>query len=350
MYRYRENTHLSNGNFNFNYNSIRNDTNAGNNKGSIATMNYSQPRNPISSLKNAGRIDIEKRIHLDNLKKHLSNRFEKETAFSFNSAYPNDMRANILNQKQKFTLNPSTKSNNRFNPGDRRPTNPTKDDKLMRIKNGDYHSAQNQRNRLNSKLAANKSGPLYRRKASRRAKKDNASYQYFLSIASQSLAKHKRDINTPYMSQPESIPIDDNQSQHPYEDITKDDDLQQKIINYKDNIETKDIGSIVDHMENLRSQFLSDNSKRPTSNHKGSQKRSSKHTALSDDKYSKYSSLRNEKGLSIKPKESENDKLSNRSNLQKNRNRFVMNNNTKIKNIYNMIPSKPIMASVLRRN
>jgi hypothetical protein len=351
MYKYREHANMSNGNFASRYVSIKDDINIGANKKSVITMNYSQQRNPISSLKNAGRMDIEKRIHLDNLKKHLSNKFEKEIAFSINSAYPMD---NTLSRKQTFSLNSSTKSKNKFNrqfdPGNRRPTGQNKNDKLFRVKNMNYHSAHNQRPKFGSKLASNKSGPLHNRKASRRPKKDKASYQYFLNVASQSLAKHKREIGIPYMSQPESIALDDEQSHHPYEDDTKDEDFQNKLMNYKENIENQNIGSIVNHMENVRSQFVPDDSKRPSSNHKRPQKRQSKLSAMSEDKQYKYTSLRNEKGLSIKQKDSDDDRMSNRSNLHKNRNRFVMNNDMKIKNMYKMVPSKPIMTSVLRRN
>ena len=74
--KYRENPNLAGGN-----NTYYGNRDHGMNKRSAATMNYSQPRNPIASLKNAGKVDIEKRIHLDNLKKHLSNKFEKETSF-----------------------------------------------------------------------------------------------------------------------------------------------------------------------------------------------------------------------------------------------------------------------------
>ena len=66
--RYKENWNRFQEQTQSNYSSIREDTLKGTNKRSVASVGFSNPRNPISSLKWAGRMEIEKRIHLDNLK------------------------------------------------------------------------------------------------------------------------------------------------------------------------------------------------------------------------------------------------------------------------------------------
>lgn len=274
------------------------------------------------------------------------------------TGYPTDMTSQGFSQKAGFSTNLSTRSNRRFNhPSSalqqRRTTNPNRMNNLVRLNKDDYHSAQNQRTKLpsttQSNLISNKSGPLHKpRKFSRRQKRDKASYEYFLSIASQSLSKQKRDSATPYLSQPESInpnnrtEIEDEESNQEFDDQHKDEELQDKMHTYKNNLENQRIGSIVNHMQKNR----------PTSQQKKDSlyRGSSKYSVLNEDKYSKYTSLRQERGLSIKPKSNEDDKSSNRSNLQKQRNKLFMNNDQKIKNIYKMTPSKPILSSVLRKN
>lgn len=67
LQRYRESPNVSNGNYTTNY-GFRQEDKRTLNKRSVASVGYNLQRNPIASLKNAGRIDIEKRIHLDNLK------------------------------------------------------------------------------------------------------------------------------------------------------------------------------------------------------------------------------------------------------------------------------------------
>lgn len=285
------------------------------------------------------------------------------------TGYPTDLASQGFNHKARFSTNLSTRSNRRFNhPSSalhhRRTTNPHRVNKLVRMHKDDYHSAQNQRTNLPStvqnNLLSNKSGPLHKpRKFSRRQKRDKASYEYFLSIASQSLSKQKRDSTTPYLSQPDSInqhnrtEVEDEESNRQFDDPHKDEELEEKMQTYKNNLENQRIGGIVNHMENLRSTYLpNDTKKRPTSQQKKDSlyRGSNKYSVFNEDKYSKYTSLRQERGLSIKPKSNDDDKSSNRSNLQKQRNKLFMNNDQKIKNIYKMTPSKPILSSVLRRN
>lgn len=337
-------------------------------KRSVASVGFYQNRNPISSLNNAGRIDIEKRIHLDNLKKHLSNRFEQELAFSTNLPLAGDLRSQLLNHRTRVSGNSMANPKRRFNhPSsaihNRRAINGNRGNKLTRTNNDDYHSAHNQRQKfpstLATKLNSNKSGPIsHPRKGKSKPKQDKASYEYFLNIASQSLAKKgRRDITTPYMSQPASIAhqenedLQDTHSQQMNGDNMQDPDLEIKMQQYKNNIETQEIGSIVNHMHNEHGQtFSEDGNQQPYGqmNKPIGSKRTSKYSTKNEDKYGKYTSLRQEKGLSTKPMVAD-DERSNRSNLQKNRNKLVMNNGQKIKNIYKMTPSKPIMTSVLRR-
>ena len=121
---------------------------------------------------------------------------------------------------------------------------------------------------------------------------------------------------------------------------------------YKDNINEENIGSIVNHMDNIRSSyFQSEGKKRAMSQQKKENifKRSSKYSMTQEDKMSKYTSLREEKGLSIKPLDQYEERASNRQNLHKQRNRLLMNNDQRIKNLYKITPSKPIITSVLKR-
>ena len=84
MSRYREQASLDKGNYYTNYTSLRDDKLKSSSKRSVASVGFNVHRNPISLLNKAGKINIETRIHLDNLKKQLSNKFEKEMAFSIN--------------------------------------------------------------------------------------------------------------------------------------------------------------------------------------------------------------------------------------------------------------------------
>jgi hypothetical protein len=365
MSRYREQASLDKGNYYTNYTFLRDDKIKSGSKRSVASVGFNVHRNPISLLNKAGKINIETRIHLDNLKKQLSNKFEKEMAFSINWGNAGDVRAQLLNHRERFAGNMTAKSKRRFNHPNsalhnRRGTANQRATHLMRLNKDDYHSAQNQRNKypssLGHHLASNKSGPLHQPRKFRKSRKDKVSYEYFLSIASQSIAKNKRDIASPYMSQPETVvkydntDLDDNQSNQLNKDEMKDSELEEKMLTYKNNMEHEDIGSIVNHMEKERERNLSEQEEpRVLSQQKHSivSKRHGKYGVQNDDKYSKYTSLRQEKGLSTKPI-STDGKCSNRSNLQKHRNRMVMNNGEKIKNIYKMVPSKPIMTSVLR--
>ncbi len=68
LHRYRENLVKQNEQTQSNYSSVRDDTLKGANKRSVASVGYNNQRNPIASLKCAGRPEIERRIHLDNLK------------------------------------------------------------------------------------------------------------------------------------------------------------------------------------------------------------------------------------------------------------------------------------------
>lgn len=275
------------------------------------------------------------------------------------------MKVQLLNHKANFTGNVTSKSKRRFNHPNsalhnRRGTTNQRAAYLMRLNKDDYHSAQNQRTKFppsfGHHLASNKSGPLQHPRKYRKSRKDKVSYEYFLSVASQSIAKNKRDIVSPYMSQPETIvkydntDLDENQSNQLNRDDMKDSELEEKMLSYKNNMEHEDIGSIVNHMEKERERNLSDHREpRALSQQKHLLVSSGqgKYVAQNDEKYTKYTSLRQEKGLSTKPI-STDGKCSNRSNLQKHRNRMVMNNGEKIKNIYRMVPSKPIMTSVLR--
>lgn len=144
--------------------------------------------------------------------------------------------------------------------------------------------------------------------------------------------------------------LDDEQSNA--EDDGKDDDLQNKINRYKDNINQENIGSIVNHMDNIRSTYFQpDGKKRAMSQQKKDNvfKRSSKYSMTQEDRMSKYTSLREEKGLSVKPLDQYEEKASNRQNLHKQRNRLLINNDQRIKNLYKMTPSKPIISSVLHK-
>ena len=233
---------------------------------------------------------------------------------------------------------------------------------ILAIQKEDYNSTQNQRSNLpssmNARLNSNKSGPIQNpNKISRKQKRDKASYEYFISIASKSLARGLKDCQTPYLSQPDSIKdacknhYDDDQLFN-QDDEGKDAELQNKMNKYKENIHEENIGSIVNHMDNIRSTYLhSEGKKRAVSQQKKDNvfKRSSKYSANYDERMSKYTSLREEKGLSVKPIDQYEERTSNRQNLHKQRNRLLMNNDQRIKNLYKMTPSKPIITSVLKK-
>lgn len=347
--RFRE---IPNGaNYATNYSSLRDELFRGPSKRSVASVGYNQQRNPIASLNHAGKIDIEKRIHLDNLKRHLSNKFEQEKRVVMQNGYPGDLRSQMLGNNSKFGANLSMKTKRRFqHPSSalhhRRTTNPHRANKLMRINNNEYNSANNDRVKLPStgnNLISNKSGSLHpSKKMNKRQKKDKASYEYFLSIANQSLAKGRKE-QTPYYTQPDTInrEIGDVNSESQYHNL-EDPQLNQEQIE----------GFNVDdgHTDNTAPDYRQQEGKRSYSQQKTGPrfKKSSKNSIFNEGQYSKYTSLREEKGLSVKPRNAEDDRSSTRSNVMKRRNKPVMNNGDKIKNIYKMTPSRPIFTKCIR--
>ena len=164
----------------------RRDNRDNSNQRALALANYSQPREPIEAHQNPERIDIEKRIYIDSLKRHLSNKFEKESGGGKYQGGPGDLRAYFKSQRSRFSTHMPHISKNRMSNahstmGQRRTTNPSKH-RLIRISNEQYHTSQQRQRRIpnmsNMKSESHRSGPLYNsRKMSRRIKRDTETYK-----------------------------------------------------------------------------------------------------------------------------------------------------------------------------
>jgi len=149
----------------------------------LVLASYSQPREPIEAHQNPERIDIEKRIYIDSLKRHLSNRFEKEPGGGKYQGGPGDLRAYFKSDRSRFSTHMPHISKNRMSNahstmGQRRTTNPSKH-RLIRISNEQYHTSQQRRHIIpNMKSESHRSGPLYSNgKMSRRRKRDTETYK-----------------------------------------------------------------------------------------------------------------------------------------------------------------------------
>mmetsp|Transcript_6841 Transcript_6841/g.6366 ORF Transcript_6841/g.6366 Transcript_6841/m.6366 type:complete len:150 (-) Transcript_6841:2-451(-) len=120
---------------------------------------------------------------------------------------------------------------------------------------------------------------------------------------------------------------------HPYGQ-NEGNDEPQRTLEYNDNTS----GS---NKEQHRFSKTRPKRKRPNSHHR----------KLQNPHHPKYMSIRQSKGLSIKPRNATTGEgsLHRRNNLNQQRARLVMNNESKIRNMFKMIPSKPILSSVLKR-
>jgi len=163
----------------------------------LAVMDYDQP-NEISEVnQNPERVNIEKRIYVDSLKRYLSNRFERERGSAKNQGIPTDL-ASYFNPKSRFSTHMPNISKNRMGESgnvnrQRRTTIPSKH-RLIHVNNDKYYTSQNQRKKfpttLNSKTESYRSGPLcHRRKLSRKHKNDKVSYSNFNNVGNHSMGK-----------------------------------------------------------------------------------------------------------------------------------------------------------------
>lgn len=374
-YNYRMRDYQNRTSDGHNYVSLNSETRS--NKRSVGSVGYNRQRNPISNLKFDGRVDIDKKIKLDNLKKLLSTRFDKEIEMVSSTPYHKDISSQIQKQISKFSSHTSGKPFRSYKPTSalkqRRTTTAPAGQVLLRsgVGRGDYSVGAEQKalpSTVAAKLSSNKSGPINPpRGFSRKSKRDKASYNYFISVATHSIAKFKRTSDTPFGSQPDSVKNDSEHEEmfkqiNDYQSENRDRELDNKMEHYRENMDNNNIGDVVEHMEKKHNTYegseddqyrhSSYNSKRPTSHQRkegGFGKRSNKYSTSYVDRSSKYTSLREQNALNIEKKfNKDDDKTSVKSNATKGRKQKLLDNSEKIKNIYKMVPSKPIMTSVLR--
>ena len=240
------------------------------NKRSVVSVGYNRRPDPMLISNNTGKVDIEKRIRLENLKKHLSTRFERETAPMQTTPYNRDIRSQIQSQIARFSSHTSGKPNRSYKPmsaiKQRRTTTAPINKNYNRVKTNDYGNNRNKNNMfpstLQSKLNSNKSGPINPSKYSRKKNRDKASYEYFISIANQSISKQYRENSDFAPEQPKRIMNEyedemNSNANHVFDDQSepRDKELDDKMRSYKDNIAEQNIGQVVNHMDKAHQDY-----------------------------------------------------------------------------------------------
>lgn len=326
------------------------------NKLSVASVGYKRGSYPIRQ-KNQ-RDNIERRIHLDDIKKQLCKQYEREIG-SFQSTPYNDIRGQIQSQISKFATSSGGKPYRSYKPmsAARQRRTTTAPSGAARVRSSNKNGGPSQQtlpSTMHARLGANRSGPInFPRKINKRKKQDKFSYDYFISHAPRSLSKYN-----PFYTKPATIK--DQQSEP--EDVKLPYEEEKDLKSHVDMQYEESSGNIPDYNNHEKPvseagdpyQNPNPASKRPISQQNPGlfHKRGSKLSAheFGQDFKPKYKSLRQQKALSIKRNPNQfDDKLSTRSQLAQNRKKLGMNNQDKLRNVYKMAPSTRVLGSVLNR-